>query len=176
MYLYFRHQEIENSGVDRLKELSTKTGDTNVICERDPVVLGEDAFDVAMPGGEGHLSGPCDHVNTWPSARLSGLRTVELNGKVGSIISFDDPTQRCGFLIHGDPEPKAIKPANLIPYRHSNDDVCRLCSEPINFCSFPPCGCIMPDFAAPSGDITGESKVPPRTASSSSSEGAPTRP
>ena len=97
----------------------------------------------------------CEHVTTWPHARLSGLKTGRLNGRVGEILSVDSATGRCGFLLHGDSEPKSVKPSNLIPYRHTKDDVCKLCSDPINLCVSPPCGCTLPISSAPISDITG---------------------
>ena len=48
---------------------------------------------------------------------------------------------RCGFAIHRETKPIAVNPDNLISYRLSKADVCKICGGTINLSSFPPCGC-----------------------------------
>ena len=73
-------------------------------------------LDVDSPYQLVFCSSPIDHITTFPWARLDGLKTKSLNGKVGAISHYDDEKQRYASTVHGELMPKAIKAANLIPY------------------------------------------------------------
>lgn len=100
-----------------------------------------DSLDTPNCFREEIVAGPLDHISTWPFARLTGVKTLSLNDKAGSVLSYDDASSRCGFLIHSAPIPKAIKPENLVPYLFANDDVSSECGALFNLNAFPPCGC-----------------------------------
>ena len=130
---------------------------------------------------------------TLPYVRLCGLKACQLNGRVGELYQDLESNGRVGILLHGEKKPIALKPDNLMSYHFQTDDMCRSCGDWLKLCAFPPCNCdvvtklvdpegtqaatcILPKFAAPSGDIIGKSNLTSQTTTSSSSEGALTRP
>ena len=64
--------------------------------------------------------------------RLIGLKSVQLNDKPGTIVSYDDDRKRFGVLIVGESNANAINTSNLIkyePWQHDNCPRCQLCSR-----------------------------------------------
>ena len=61
--------------------------------------------------------------------RLTGLKAVALNGKVGTVIFLDCASERFGVFLAGDVAPKAIKRPNLASYSSRQEDMCSLEQE-----------------------------------------------
>lgn len=73
--------------------------------------------------------------------RLDGLKNMALNGRIGTVMSFDDRKKRYGVLLHGESTPKAVKKDNLLEYFPLDADMCHKCLEHVNLFAFPACGC-----------------------------------
>ena len=48
---------------------------------------------------------------------------------------------RYSMLLHGIPDPKLIRAANLKHYKYCPDDRCPTCAASVNLNALPPCSC-----------------------------------
>ena len=83
---------------------------------------------------------PIEELAVNEYVRLMGLKAVELNGAIGTVISYDETRGRYGIRLHNGGE-KALKSENLMRYKVDPEDICLQCRDCINLQAFLSCSC-----------------------------------
>ena len=81
------------------------------------------------------IFGYCDFV------RLTGLATVDMNGRFSIVRGALQSNGRIAVLLHGDVAAKVFLHEKLMKYAPLDDDLCLLCAGEANMFAFPPCEC-----------------------------------
>jgi len=74
---------------------------------------------------------------------LVDLKTTELNGTSGMVVSYSEESRRFGIKLTASGELKALKACNLTLYDGANSakEICFKCGDAFYPNDFPPCGC-----------------------------------